>query len=235
MDPLAKEALHKCKHKYELQFDQSIIPIKRNLLFVSVLSFAALNVTPKDGEYSVNLGVVSGVIENSSLIFAGLLLVCTYHLYHLWINCRQTALNIRNFGGVEKVYMNELASLYAWREWHTLVQQHTTENLAVRNFIESPSNPQQGGNWKVRSEIETERLSTDIRQTLENSEHFQCSVRSGFTEIDYAYEPKKEDYQFLSIHKDQFWLTKKKEFIEYVFPLFIGFLAIVCLIYKLSM
>jgi len=52
MDSLAVDALGSSKHKYECIFNPSIKPIKRNLLFISVLSFADLNVDPKDGEYN---------------------------------------------------------------------------------------------------------------------------------------------------------------------------------------
>ena len=229
MDPLARDALGSSKHKYECRFESAITPIKRNLLFVSVLSVAALFVTPKDGIYSVNLGVVTGVIDNPILIFLGLLLVCFYHLYHLWINCSQTIVTADNFGGAEKVYMNELASLHAYKDWRELVKQHSEEDLALGTFVESPLKPREGGGWKVRSTIEGSRLNGAIRGALKAHKHFQFGIRHEIAEIDYLYEPKSEDYVFLSVHKNQFWLTKKKEFIVYSFPMLLGFLAIVLL------
>ena len=82
-DKYNQEALLSAKHDYDCHFDDSFLPLRRNLLFVSLLSFAAMTVTPKDGNYAINLGVIAGKIEQPEYIFIGLLSVCFYHLYTL--------------------------------------------------------------------------------------------------------------------------------------------------------
>ena len=236
-DKLAIEAFRRCVHKYECRFDPSMSTKKRNLLFVTLLSFASLMVSPKDGVYNINLGVISGVVEKPYLIFSGLLLVCLYHVYLYWINCRQTILNSINFGKIEEIYMFELASVSAFKEWNELVRQHVNKsiNMAIGSFIRSPKSPQENGNWKVRAEIQSEHLKSqeNLLKALQDNNLFELGESRGFSQIDYIYKSKIEDYQYINLQKDQFWLTKKKDFMEYVLPLILGYVAIISLIWKI--
>jgi len=233
-----QQALRSSKNKYECKFDSSLSPLKRNLLFVSVLAFASLIVSPKNEEYTVNLGVISGVIEEPFFIFGGLFIVCAYHIYLFWIKCRDTILNSVNYNKVVDVYMYELASIHAFNEWHELTTAHTPPgtNMAVGSFSVSPKGQKEVGKWKVRATIESTHLQEQDRlvKALENNNKFDVGESRGFSEIDYTYEPSIEDYQYLRFHRDMFWLAKKKEFIEYVLPLLVGFLASVALLYRIS-
>lgn len=235
---LAKDALANNLRNYHLNFDERLIIIRRNLLFVSMLSFAALAVSPKGGSYSVNLGVISGVVEQPAYIFGGLLSVCAYQLYHFWVNCRQSVFNFSNFGKVEEAYMFELASVHAFVEWNNLVKQYITDktNMAIGTFSKSPKSPREQDRWKVRQEIQLEHLHSkpEFVKALESSSDFQLGESRGFSQIDYMYAPVPDDYVFLNIHRDHFWLAKKKEFIEYGLPVIVGYLALVSSTYKVA-
>lgn len=235
---LAKEALANTLRSYHCNFDERLVVIRRNLLFVSMLSFAAIIVTPKGGSYSVNLGVISGVVEQPSLIFGGLLLVCAYQLYHFWISCRGSILNFANFTKVEMAYMYELASCHAFEEWNSLVKKSTANltNMSIGAFSKSPKKSRQFGRWKVRQEIQSRHLESapDLIEALISSDYFEIGEYRGSSQIDFIYTPAPDDYVFLNIHRDHFWLSKKKEFIEYGLPVIVGYLALLSLAYKVA-
>ena len=133
--------------------------------------------------------------------------------------------------------MFELAGIHAFNDWNSLVRQKLKNvNMAVGNFIASPKDPREGGGWKVRAEIQSEHLNQHaaFRKSLQDHELFSISEVRGFSQIDYTYESQIHDYDYLNLHKDQFWLTKKKEFIEYVFPILIGYIAFISLVYRVS-
>jgi hypothetical protein len=232
----ARNALVASKRLYDCNFDQSLSPLKRNLMFVSILSFAALNVSPKNGEYNVNLGVISGVIDKPEIVFGGLLAVCLYHVYFFWVKCRHTIINSINYPKIEEFFIYELASYHAFYEYHNLVRLHLNNNInmAVGSFNRSPKNSRENGNWKVRSEIQFEHLKSypDFYAALTEHDNFEvCDIR-GFAQIDFMYKATDSDYKFLDIHRDHFWLTKRSEFIEHVLPLILGYTAVIFLTYK---
>ncbi|WP_028863994.1 hypothetical protein [Psychromonas aquimarina] len=234
----ARNALLNSKRRYDCTFDQSLTPLKRNLMFVSVLSFAALNVSPKNGEYNVNLGVISGVIDRPELIFCGLLAVCLYHVCFFWIKCRHTIINSINYHKVEEFFMYELSASHAFHEYNKLVRLHlnTNVNMAVGSFNRSPKNPRENDNWKVRSQIQFEHIKSypELLSALNENKHFEINENRGFAEIDFTYKATNDDYKFLNIHRDHFWLTKKSEFIEHVLPLILGYSAVIFLTYKIT-
>ena len=196
-----------------------------------------MNVSPDNGQYSVNLGVISGVIDEPILVFLGLLGICGYHLYLFWIKCRQTITNSINFHKVEDVYMFELAALHAFHEWNRLTRQYVTrKNMAVGSFTTSPKNPKEKGAWKVRAEIQSTRINeeSEFLTALTQSDKFEISEFAGISQIDYMYSPKEEDNQYLNIHKDHFWITKKCEFVEHVLPLILGYVSFCLLVYRIS-
>jgi hypothetical protein len=233
----AKDALIAAKRQYDCEFDQSITPLKRNLMFVSILSFAALNVSPKNGDYNVNLGVISGVIDKPELVFGGLLAVCLYHVYFFWIKCRYTIISSINYPKIDEFFMYELSSIYANYEYFQLTELHLSRqvNMAVQDFKISPENSREKGCFKVRTEIQLEHVKSypEFYEALKQKTYFKVTENRGFAQIDFMYKPNGVDYQFLNIHRDHFWLTKKSEFIEYVFPLVLGYFAVLLLIYKI--
>jgi hypothetical protein len=234
----ARDALFASKRQYDCNFDESITPLKRNLMFVSVLSFAALNVSPKDGDYNVNLGVISGVIDKPELVFSGLLAVCLYHVYFFWVKCRHTIINSLNYPKIEEFYMYELSSIHAFHEYHKLVNQHLNRqvNMAVGSFKRSPKDAREKGYWKVRAEIQLEHIKSqpEFLDALKQHEFFEVTESRGFAQIDFMYKSTEKDHGFLNIHRDHFWLTKKSEFLEHVLPLILGYSAVIFLVFKIS-
>jgi len=236
MNKEQSNALSSSKHKYTLNINGNIVtPIKRNLLFTAALSISAMFVSPSNGKYEIHLLVVSGKVNHPELIFIGLLIVCAYHLYHLWINIKQPVFDATNYPKMEEVFMFELASEHAASDWHSLKEQNTPKaNIGVR-FSKSPKEPREMNKWKVRAEIETQRLTPfqEFLKAIKEHPRFSILDMGAFTGIEYMYEATPDDYLYLTMHKDQFWLTKKKEFVEYVMPLVLGLIAILALLYKI--
>ncbi|MDX2367730.1 MAG: hypothetical protein QNK36_04900 [Colwellia sp.] len=237
MSNFTRDALIASKRKYDCKFDQSITPLKRNLMFVSILSFAALNVSPKNGDYNVNLGVISGVIDKPELVFGGLLTVCLYHVYFFWLKCRYTIINSINYPKIEEFFMYELSSIHAFHEYFQLTELHLNRqvNMAVGAFIKSPKNAREKGCFKVRAEIQLEHIKSypEFYEALKQEEYFEVAESRGFAQIDFMYKPTGDDHKFLNIYRDHFWLAKKSEFIEHVLPLVLGYSAVIFLVYKI--
>jgi hypothetical protein len=235
---LCKDALLSAKHDYDCHFDDSALPLRRNLLFVSILSFASLNVAPKDGDYSINLGVISGVVEKPEYIFIGLLCVCLYHLYMFWVKCRHTIINSINYPKIKSIYMFRLSSLHAFNDWHLLLNEHVPKgvNVGVGCFTQGTNQTSSGGFWKVKTSVHSTRLQPEVnfKKALESNPNFQLKESEGSYEIEYLFKESFDDYKYLNIHRDHFWLTKRSQFIENVLPILLGFTSIILVLNKVS-
>lgn len=234
----AKEAVGTAKNKYEVRFDSSIGIHKRNLLFASLLSAFSMLVTPGTDGYKVNLGLISGNVEYPVLIYVGLLMATSYQVYYFWIICRHAVISSLNIGKIENVYMYELASLRAFDYWNSLCKKSTPNgwNSALGSFIQSPRNPRENGDWKVRATTQESHLQEqpDLLKMLDEDENINLSIERGFYQLDFTYKSNPLEYVYLQQHRDHFWITKKKEFIEYVLPLLVGYAAILGLVFKIS-
>jgi len=233
----AKEALNSCKNKYECRFDGTFAPIKRNLWFFAIMSLAAINVSTIDGVYKINLGVISGVIKEPEIVFIGLLLICFYHVYLFWLKCRATIINSTNFHKVDAFFMYELAGKHAFAEWHEVLKQSKTKvNIGLGSFSQrSPLSPRINGNYIVRGDAIPNSFlesQSNFYEALQKSDSFKVSESRGMAYIDYTFSPSIEDEQFLTLHRDHFWITKKSQFIEYVLPLIAGMIAVIFLVNK---
>jgi hypothetical protein len=236
MEKLCKEALLSAKHDYDCHFDDSILPLRRNLLFVSLLSFASINVSPKDGDYSINLGVISGVIESPEYIFIGLFCVCLYHLYIFWLKCRHTIINSINYPKMKSIFMFRLSALHAFNDWHSLLKEHVRKGVEMGggSFNQGTNQTSTGGYWKVKTSIYSSRLRSEanFHQALQDSPKFKLTEREGSFEIEYLFEETFDDYKYLNIHRDHFWLTKRSQFVENVLPLILGFSSLLFVLNK---
>ncbi|CCK75881.1 hypothetical protein OLEAN_C17050 [Oleispira antarctica RB-8] len=237
-DKYNQEALFSAKRDYDCHFDDSFLPLRRNLLFVSLLSFAAINVTPKDGNYSINLGVIAGKIEDPEYIFIGLLCVCAYHLYMFWIKCRHTVINSINYPKVKATYMFRLSAIHAFADWNKLIAEHVNKgvNIGGGSFTNGTNQSSANGYWKVRTSIYSQKLETEpnFKLAIEANPKFKLKPYEGMCEIEYLYQDSSEDNTYLNIHRDHFWLTKRSQFIENVLPIIVGFSAILLVVYKIS-
>ena len=237
-DSRAKNAIYSAKRKYEVRFDATINTHKRNLLFAAVLSVFAILVTPKNGQYEINLGVISGAIEYPIVIYIGLMLITLYQVYYFWLICRQTIINSVNMNKIEEVFMYELASSKAFDYWNSLCRKVTPKgwNSAIGNFMESPNKPRENNNWKVRATTQVSHLEEqpELLKNIQKDENFSLKEERGFYQLDFIYQSQPEDYIYLQQHRDHFWLTKKKEFVEYVLPLIVGYGAILGLTVKIG-
>lgn len=234
----AMDAIYSAKRKYEVSFDSDMSVHRRNLFFIAILSFASLMVSPKNGEYSINLGVIAGAVENPVYIYSGLLLICFYQLYYFWILCRSGVLNLRNIAKVVDVYMYELASLVAFNKWNEITRTYSQRgiNTAVESFKESPKNPRESGGYKVRAETQEGHLDKieGLLDEIKKDDNFELDKNRGFYQIDFKYFPTPDDYQYLMVHRDQYWLAKRKHIIEFLLPLVVGLASIMALVYKIS-
>ena len=187
-DSRAKEAVRSAKNKYEVRFDASIGVHKRNLLFVSLLSIFSMLVTPSADGYKVNLGVISGNVEYPVLIYVGLLLITSYQVYYFWIVCRHAVISSLNMSKIESVYMYQLASLKALDYWNSLCKKSTSKgwNSALGSFTQSPKNPRENNDWKVRAITQVSHLQEQqgLINILENDGNIDLSIERGFYQID---------------------------------------------------
>ena len=143
-----------------------------------------------------------------------------------------------NISKIESVYMYELVSLKAFDYWNGLCKESAPRgwNSALGSFTQSPKNPRENNDWKVRATTQESHLreQPDLISMLESDENIGLSIERGFYQIDFTYKSNPEDLVYLQQHRDHFWITKKKEFIEYVLPLLIGYIVIIGLIVKIS-
>lgn len=237
-DNRAKEAIGSAKHKYEIRFNASIGVHKRNLFFASLISAFSVLVTPDTEGYKVNLGVISGNVEYPIMIYIGLLLVTSYQVYYFWITCRHSVISSLNISKIENVYMYELASLKAFDYWNALCKKIVPKgwNSALGSFTQSPKEPRENNDWKVRATTQVSHLAEqpELLKALESDSNINLSIERGFYQIDFIYKSNSGDYVYLQQHRDHFWITKKKEIVEYVLPLLIGYAAIIGLLLKIS-
>lgn len=237
-DNFASKALFSCLPKYEVSFDPRVFTIRRNLLFLSILSISSLFISPKDDAYSVNLGIISGHVNYPQVIFWGLLIVTIYQLYYFWVNCSQTVFNFANANRVNKIFFFELASHHAFSCWNALVKEHVSEGnnqgLSL-SFAESPKYSRENEHWKVRGQTPEKYLNVHPKLThaIKQSIYFELDENGGLSQIDYIYQAKSSDYKFLYCHRRQFWLTKKKQWLEYLLPIIFCGVAIMALILKI--
>lgn len=130
--------------------------------------------------------------------------------------------------------MFELAALVAWDEWVLITKEYAKNgaNIAIQSFIESPKSSRENNCYKVRAITQQKHLDDipGLLDVLGGKKAFELSQDRGFYQIDFIYCPTLEDYKYLMLHRDQFWLAKKRSIIEFILPIIIGFVAVLLLI-----
>lgn len=233
---LQRDALFAAKYRYEVSFGSDVPVHRRNLLFAATLAIASLMIAPKNGAYSVNLGVVAGEIYHAWMVYTGLLVVCIYQIWHFWVDCSSAVLNKNNFAGMRDTYFCCLAGLTANEAWNELTHQHSKIGDPAIGFNWEQNSSIQFDLYEAKGQITVEQMDRipNLLKAIQDDERFRFQKSNGFYFITFVFKPTLDDQKYLHIHRDHFWLAKRKQFFDFGIPLIAGFIAVIGLVLKIA-
>ena len=233
-----KEALYRAIQKYEVRFPESLSSHRRNLLFFAGVTLFSLVISPRDGVYVVNLGVLSGQLKNPLYVYVSLACLCSYQLVYFFTICSSSVVSSLNLKSVADRFFGELSCIRAFNRWCELTDALSAagRNTAIQGFGPAHRQAKPVGAYRVSSKTEEAHFSQlqGLRSKLEACQDFELWNERGFVNIDFTYLPTTEDYQYLVIYKDIFWLLQRRSFIEFIFPLLLAYAAILGMMYRIS-
>ncbi|MCG8538148.1 MAG: hypothetical protein MI808_23935 [Pseudomonadales bacterium] len=235
----AKDALYNAKLKYDILFDKDLPVLRRNLFFAAMLGLASLIISPIDGSYKFNLGVIAGETKHIWAVYLGLLVTCLYQNYHFWIVVRHNVVSRNNFASMRDSFFGSLTCLVAADVWNSTTEiagakgvclnkgfstDTVAQNLSIKNITEA---------WGY---IDCEKFDSTpaLAERIGSDDRFRVRKENSQYQIAFFYEHDTEVYQYLIMHRDMYWLTKRKQIIEILVPLAIGWVAFLALLFKLA-
>ena len=230
MEFIRSKAMLKSISKISINYSQDVSSHRRNLLFASVLGFVVFILTPINGVYEVNLGVLSGEIKQPEYVYFGVAFLLAYQIICFWYLNRKSVSSIFNREKIENVFMFELAAIFAARRWHEITERYRLAkvNTAISNFERSFDHKKHTSSYTVRAVTTTVHVDEmgGLRELLLKDARFNSTDMRGEFRLDFVFTPSFEDYRFLAANRDNFWVLKASDFLEHLFPLLLGFCSL---------
>jgi len=238
---MASTALYNSLIKYEVNFGERVFIIRRNLLFLTVVSICSLFIKPGDNGFELSLGLKGDVPP--LVVYLGLFLAVGYQAYYFVINCSQAIGNRVNHNGVQKVYFFELALRHAEDNWRALVKEHaiavdnhtTSDQGLILSFTVINSNRTDTGHWNVTANVNDTYIQKQdlLIDAIKQGDCWELTMAHSQRQIQYYYKATGGHHEYLASHKIQWWLTKKKLILEHQLPLVLAVIALFLLGLKL--